>query len=53
MKSLVFFFNLPNSSSRIVSLGFTRPVTELGTKNITGDKGRPEHKAQNTPPSGN
>jgi hypothetical protein len=40
MRSLDFF-NLPNPSSR------TQPLTEMGTRNLPGGKGRPARKADN------
>jgi hypothetical protein len=47
MRSLDFFFNLPNSSSRTVALGSTQPVTEMSSRNLPGGKGRPAHKVEN------
>jgi hypothetical protein len=35
------FFNLPNSSSRTMTLGSTQPLTEMNTRNLPGGKGRP------------
>jgi hypothetical protein len=46
MRSLVIF-SLPNSSSHILSLGSTLPVTEMSTRNLPGGKGRPALKADN------
>jgi hypothetical protein len=46
MRSLDFF-NSPNPSSRTMALGSTQPVTEMSTRNLSGDKGRPAHKADN------
>jgi hypothetical protein len=40
-----FFFNLPNPSSRTMALGSTQPLTEIGTRNLAGGKGRPTRKA--------
>jgi hypothetical protein len=37
------FFNLPNPSS----LTMTQPLTEMGTSNLSADKGRPAPKADN------
>jgi hypothetical protein len=34
-------FNLPNPSSRTMALGWTRPPTEMSTRNLPGGKGRP------------
>jgi hypothetical protein len=41
------FFNWLNPSSRNMALGCTQPLTEMGTRNIPGDKGRPARKAGN------
>jgi hypothetical protein len=41
------FFNLPNPSSRIKTLGSTQPLTEVSTRNLHGVKGRPARKAHN------
>jgi hypothetical protein len=41
------FFNWPNPSSRIMALGSTQPLTEISTRNLTGDKGRPAPNADN------
>jgi hypothetical protein len=30
-----------------MALGSTQPLTEMGTKNLRGDKGRPEREADN------
>jgi hypothetical protein len=32
------FFNLPNTSSRTMTLGSTQPVTEMSTSNLHGGK---------------
>jgi hypothetical protein len=34
MRSLDFFFNLPNPSSRTMALGLTQPLTEMSTRNL-------------------
>jgi hypothetical protein len=39
-----FFFNLPNPSSRTVSLGSTQPLIEMSTRNLPGGKGRAARK---------
>jgi hypothetical protein len=39
------FFNWPNPSSRTMALGWTRPLTEMSTRNFPGGKGRPARKA--------
>jgi hypothetical protein len=44
--SLVFF-NLPNPSSRTVTLGPTQLITEMITRNVPRGKGRPARKADN------
>jgi hypothetical protein len=41
----VQFFNLPNSSSRIMALGSTQPLTEMSTRNLAGYKKRPALRA--------
>jgi hypothetical protein len=42
-----FFFNLPNPCSHTMALGSTQPLTEMSTRNLPGDKGRPARKADN------
>jgi hypothetical protein len=44
---VIRFFNRPNPSSRTVALGSTRPLKEIGTRKLSGDKERPAHKADN------
>jgi hypothetical protein len=52
MRSLNFF-DLPNPSSGPMVLGFTQPITEMGTKESMvvvvggGGKAQPVHKADN------
>jgi hypothetical protein len=41
------FFYWPNPSSLTMALGLTRPVTEMSTRNLFGDKERPARKADN------
>jgi hypothetical protein len=41
------FFNRYNSSSRIMVLGSTQPLTEMSTRYLPDGKGRPEPKADN------
>jgi hypothetical protein len=41
----VDFFNLPNTSSRTMALGSTKPLTEMSTKNLPGGKKRPARRA--------
>jgi hypothetical protein len=43
----VDFFNLPNPSSRTVTLGSTQLLTEMSTRNLPGGKGRSARKADN------
>jgi hypothetical protein len=43
MKSLDFFNRL-NPPSRTMALGSTQSLTELNTRNVPGDKGRPARK---------
>jgi hypothetical protein len=42
-----WIFNWPNSSSRTTDLRSTQPIIEMSTRNLTGGKGRPAHKADN------
>jgi hypothetical protein len=39
IKSLDFFFSLPNPSSRTVVLGLTQPLTDMSTRNLPGGGG--------------
>jgi hypothetical protein len=41
----VDFFNLPNTSSRIMTLGLTQPLTKMSTRNLPGGKKQPAHRA--------
>jgi hypothetical protein len=41
----VDFFNMPNPSSRSMTLGSTQPVTEMSTRNLPGGRGRPPRRA--------
>jgi hypothetical protein len=43
----VYFFNLPNPSSRTTALGSTQPLTEMSTRKLPGGKKRPARKADN------
>jgi hypothetical protein len=43
----VHFFNLANPSSRTMALGSTQPLTEMSTRNLSGGKKRPAHRADN------
>jgi hypothetical protein len=40
-------FNLPNTSSRTMTLGSTEPLTEMSTRNLPGGKKRPARRADN------
>jgi hypothetical protein len=42
---LLDFFSYSNPSSRTVVRGSTQPLTEMSTRNLPGDKERPERKA--------
>jgi hypothetical protein len=44
------FFSWPNPSNRTMTLGSTKPLTEISTRHVPGGKGRPEHKADNLTP---
>jgi hypothetical protein len=39
------FFNLPNPSSRTMTLRLTQPITEISIRNLPGNIGRPTRKA--------
>jgi hypothetical protein len=41
------FFNLPNPASLTMALGFTQPLTEIGTWTILGGFARLARKADN------
>jgi hypothetical protein len=41
------FFNLPNTSTRIMAVGSTQPLTKMSTKNLPRGKKRPARKADN------
>jgi hypothetical protein len=43
----IFFFNLPNASSRAVALGLTQPLTEMSTRKSFWGKALPARKADN------
>jgi hypothetical protein len=43
----VDFFNLPDPSSRTMSLGSTQPLIEMSTRNFPGSKKRPARTADN------
>jgi hypothetical protein len=47
----IFFFNLPNPSSRTMALGSSQPLTEMSTRNLPGagggGEGWPARKADN------
>jgi hypothetical protein len=44
---VIGFFNWPSPSSCTMALGSTHPLTEMSTRNLPGDKGRPTRKADN------
>jgi hypothetical protein len=44
---VIFFFNLPNSSSRTMALGSNQPLTKMSTRNIPGGKKWPARRADN------
>jgi hypothetical protein len=44
---VIFFFNLPNPSSRTMALGSTQPLTEMRIRNLPGGKVRLARKADN------
>jgi hypothetical protein len=44
---VIGFYNWPNPSSLTMDLGSTQPLTEMSTRNLPGDNGRPAHKADN------
>jgi hypothetical protein len=43
----VDIFNLPNPSSRTMSLRSTQPLTEMSTRNFPGGNKRPARRADN------
>jgi hypothetical protein len=43
----VKFFNLPNPSSRTMTLGLIQPLTEMSTRNIPVGKKWPARRADN------
>jgi hypothetical protein len=43
----IYFFNLPNLSSRTMALGSTQPLIEMSTRKLPGGKGRPARKNGN------
>jgi hypothetical protein len=43
----VDFFNIPNPSSRTMALGLTQPLTKMSTRNLSGGKKQPMHRAGN------
>jgi hypothetical protein len=40
-------FNLPNPSSRSMTLGSTQPITKMSTRNIPGGEKRPARRVDN------
>jgi hypothetical protein len=49
MRSL-YFFNLPNPSSRTMALGSTQPLTEMSNRNLPGVKGGRRVRLTTSPP---
>jgi hypothetical protein len=48
MRLLIFFFNLPNHSSRTIALGFTQSLTDASARrSFWGVKQRPTRKTDN------
>jgi hypothetical protein len=45
---VIKFFNLSNPTSRTMALESIQPVTEMSTKDLPGDIGRPARKADLT-----
>jgi hypothetical protein len=45
LNEVIGFFKKPNPSSLITALGSTQPLTEMSTRNLSGDKCRPASKA--------
>jgi hypothetical protein len=41
----LFFFNLPNPSSRAMALGLAQSLTEISARNLLGGKAWPARKA--------
>jgi hypothetical protein len=46
-EEFIEFFNWPNPSSRTMVLGSTQPLTEMSTRNLSGDKKWPVRRADN------
>jgi hypothetical protein len=46
-EEIIGFFNLPNPSNRTMALVSTQPLTEIGTSNLPGGKGRPAPNSGN------
>jgi hypothetical protein len=44
---VIGFSNRPNPSSRTMTLGWTKPLTEMSARTLPGVKGRPVRKADN------
>jgi hypothetical protein len=44
---VIGFINWPNTFSRTMELGSTKPLTEMSIKNLPGGKGRPARKDDN------
>jgi hypothetical protein len=44
---IIGFCDLSNPSSRTIALGCTQLLTEMSTRNLPGNEGRPARKADN------
>jgi hypothetical protein len=44
---VIGFFSLPKPSSRIVTIGSIKPLTEMSTRNLAGSKAQLSRKADN------
>jgi hypothetical protein len=44
---VIGFYSRSNPSSRTMALGSTQPLSEISTRNLPGDRGRPARKAEN------
>jgi hypothetical protein len=47
LQGQLYLLPLPNPSSRAMALQSTQSLTEMSTRNLRGDKERPERKADN------
>jgi hypothetical protein len=51
LDEVIGIFNLPDPSSRTMALGSTQPLTQMTTKSLPRDKGRPARRLSTTLPS--